>query len=315
VESSALAVIPVLTGNEWDSSMAVEGFSFQPGRPPDPHMQFISPDFFKTMKIPVLAGRDFRMSDDRGAPKVCIVNETFAKKYFKGGNALGRHIGMGGDPGTKLDIEIIGVVRDTKYESMRDEVPEEVYRPYRQMDFVDGMMTYVRTSRPSEQIFPNIRQLVNNMDPNLPITAMRTLEVQKENSLVTERMVATLATGFGILATLLAAIGLYGVMAYMVAQRTREIGVRMALGAERTDVVWLIMKEVLVLAAAGVGLGLPASWSLTRFAKSQLYGIQPTDALSIALAVCGIALVAIASGYIPARRATLIDPMRALRWE
>ncbi len=315
VESSAFAVIPVLSGDEWDNSIAIEGFSHSPTDMPDPHMQFISPDYFRTMNIPILKGRDFRMSDGREAPKVCIVNEKFAKRYFKDGNALGRHIGMGGNPGTKLDIEIVGVVRDTKYESMRDEIPVEVYEPYHQVNFVLGMMAYVRTARLPEQAFLSIRQVVNGLDSNLPVSDMKTLEMQQAESLITERLVATLSTGFGILATLLATIGLYGVMAYMVAQRTREIGIRMALGAASFDVLWLVMKEVLQLVAIGVAIGLPAAWALTRFAKSQLYGIQPNDALTIALATAGIALVAIFSGYIPARRATLVDPMRALRWE
>jgi ABC-type antimicrobial peptide transport system permease subunit len=222
---------------------------------------------------------------------------------------------MGGNPGTKLDIEIIGVARDTKYESMRDEIPFEVYRPYNQVPFVIGMMAYVRTARLPEQAFLSIRQVVNGLDPNLPVTEMKTLDKQQEESLITERLVASLSTAFGILATLLATIGLYGVMAYTVAQRTREIGIRMALGAEAVHVLWLVMKEVLELVAIGVAIGLPVSWALTRFAKSQLYGIQPNDALTISLATAGIALVAILSGYIPARRATLVDPMRALRWE
>ena len=315
VESSALAVIPVLSGDEWDNSVSIEGFSHKPTEAPDPHMQFISPDYFRTMNIPILAGRDFRMSDGRDAPKVCIVNERFAKRYFKDGNALGRHIGMGGNPGTKLDIEIIGVARDTKYESMRDEIPFEVYEPYHQMPFVIGMIAYVRTARLPEQAFSSIRQVVNGLDANLPVSDMKTLEKQQEESLITERLVASLSTAFGILATLLATIGLYGVMAYMVAQRTREIGIRMALGAGGVHVLWLVMREVLQLVAIGVAIGLPAAWALTRFAKSQLYGIQPNDGLTIALATAGIALVAILSGYIPARRATLVDPMRALRWE
>ncbi len=315
VESAALAVMPVLTGNEWDSSMAVEGFAHKPSETPDPHMNFVSPDYFKTMQIPILIGRDFRMTDGKTAPKVCIVNEKFARKYFKDGNALGRHVGMGGDPGTKLDIEIVGVVRDTKYEGMRDEVPLEVYRPYHQMEFALGMYAYVRTARDPEQVFSSVRRVVNNLDPNLPVFGMKTLEKQMDESLVTERLVATLSTGFGFLATLLAAVGLYGVLAYMVAQRTREIGVRMALGAASADVVWLVMKEVCILAGIGIAIGLPAAYALTRFVKSQLYGIEPNDAFTIAAAVIGIAGVAMLSGYLPARRATLVDPMRALRWE
>jgi predicted permease len=315
VESSTLAVIPVLSDDEWDNSVTVEGFTNTATNTPDPHMQYATPDFFKTMQIPILMGRDFRMTDAKGTPKVCIVNEKFARKFFKDGNAIGRHIGMGGDPGTKLDIEIVGVVRDTKYENMREEIPIEVYQPYNQVDFVLGMMAYVRTSRSPEQTFSAIRQTVNRLDPNLPLAEMKTLETQQEESLITERLVATLSSGFGILATLLAAIGLYGVMAYMVAQRTREIGVRMALGAASSDVLWLVMQEVLILAGIGIAIGLPAALALTRFAKSQLYGVQPNDAFTMALSIVGIAAVAILSGYIPARRATLVDPMRALRWE
>src|SRR5450755_4151408 len=315
VESSSLAIIPVLSGDEWDSSMAVEGFQHKPTEAPDPHMQFISPDYFKTMNVPILLGRDFRMTDGKGAPQVCIVNEKFARRFFKDGLAVGRHIGMGGDPGTKLDIEIIGVARDTKYESMRDEVPLEVYRPYHQMEFVLGIYAYVRTARQPEQAFWSIRQVVNNLDPNLPVFQMKTIESQMEESLITERLVATLSTGFGILATLLAAIGLYGVMAYMVAQRTREIGVRMALGAASGDVLWLVMKDVVVLAGIGIAVDLPAAWALTRMVKSQLYGIQPNDMLTIVAATLGIACVALLPGYVPARKAVRVEPMIALRWE
>jgi predicted permease len=315
VESSSLAVMAVLTGDEWDSSMAVEGFQHKPSDTPDPHMQFISPDYFTTMNIPILLGRDFRTTDGRSAPKVCIVNEKFARRFFKDGLAVGKHIGMGGDPGTKLDIEIIGVVRDTKYESMREEVPLEVYRPYHQMEFVLGMYAYVRTARQPEQAFSSIRQVVNGLDPNLPLFQMKTIEAQMEDSLITERLVATLSTGFGVLATLLAAIGLYGVMAYLVAQRTREIGVRMALGAATGDVVWLVMKDVLILAGIGIAVGLPAALALTRVVKSQLYGIQPNDAMTIVASTLGIACVALLAGYIPARKASRVDPMRALRWE
>jgi predicted permease len=315
VESASLAVMPILAGNEWDSSMAVEGYQNKPTEAPDPHMQFVSPDYFKTMRIPVLLGRDFRMTDGRGAPMVCIVNEKFARRFFKSGLAIGKHIGMGGDPGTKLDIEIVGVVHDTKYESMRDDVPLEVYRPYHQMDFVIGMYAYVRTAHRPEQAFAGIRRVVNSLDPNLPIFQMKTIETQMEESLITERLVATLSSGFGTLATLLAAIGLYGVMAYIVAQRTREIGVRMALGASGRDVVKLVMRDVFILTGIGIGIGLPAAWGLSRMVSSQLYGIQPNDAMTIAAATLGIAFVALLAGYVPALRATRVDPMRALRWE
>jgi len=255
------------------------------------------------------------MSDVRGAPKVCIVNEKFARRFFRDGTAIGRHIGMGGDPGTKLDIEIVGVVGDTKYESMRDEVPLEVYQPSHQVDFVIGMTAYVRTTRQAEQTFAAVRQVVNRLDPNLPVSNLKTLEKQQEESLITERLVAILSSGFGILATLLAAIGLYGVMAYQVTQRTREIGVRMAVGARSGQVVWVVMREVLLLAGIGIAIGLPAALGVTSLVKSQLYGLQPFDTTTIALAVIGIAAAATLSGYLPALRATKVDPVSALRCE
>lgn len=313
VESSTLAVVPVLEDNEWDNWVSVETYKAKPGEWIDPHVNFVSPDYFKTLEVPMLMGRDFRMTDGRGQPKVIIVNEKFARRYFAGGNALGRHMGMGGDPGTKLDMEIIGIVRDSKYENMRDEMPLEVFLPYHQRDYVNGMSAYVRTTRDPEQLFNVIRRLVNGLDANLPLYRVKTLEEQVDNSLVTERLVASLSTAFGLLATLLAAIGLYGVMAFTVAQRTREIGVRMALGALSGDVLWLVMKEVLV--AIGIAIGLPAAWGVTGLVKTQLYGITPNDPLSIALATLGIAFVALMAGYVPARRATRVDPMRALRWE
>jgi len=314
VEASSLAVVPVLENDEWDNWITVENYTAKAGEWVDPHMNYVSPDYFKTLDVPIFQGRDFRATDTQGGPKVAIVNEKFAKRYLPGG-ALGRHIGMRGDPGTKTDIEIIGIVRDSKYESLRDEMPFEVFVPYPQTEFVNGMSAYIRTTRAPEQVFTVVRQVVNGLDSNLPLYRIKTLEKQLDNSLVTERLVASLSSAFGFLATLLAAIGLYGVMAYTVARRTREIGVRMALGAASRDVVWLVMKEVLVLAGIGVGIGLPLAWGLTSLVKAQLYGITPNDPLSIALATLGIALVAALAGYVPALRATRVDPIRALRFE
>ena len=315
VESSGLAVVPILADNEWDNSMSVESYNAKPGEWIDPHVNFVSPDYFKTLDLPIMLGRDFRITDVNGAPKVAIINEKFAKQYFGGASAIGRHLGMGGDPGTKLDIEVVGVVRDAKYESMREEMPLEVYTPYTQQSFVLGMNAYVRTARDPDQVFSSVRRVVNNLDPNLPVFDMKTLETQMAETLITERLVASLSSAFGFLATLLAAIGLYGVMAYTVARRTREIGIRMALGAARGDVVWLVMKEVLVLVAIGIAVGLPASWAVTGLVQSQLYGIKPNDLLTIVMATLGITAIALLAGYVPARRATMVDPMRALRWE
>ncbi len=315
VKSASLAVMPVLRDNEWDSTVSVEGYSAKAGEWIDPHMNFIAPGYFRTMEVPILAGRDFDQRDDLNSMKVAIVNEKFARRYLGGVNAIGRHIGMGGDPGTKTDITVIGVVRDTKYENMRDEMPIELYRPYRQTQFVEGMNAYIRTERDPQELFDTMRRQVQHLDANVPVVDMRTLEKQMEISLLTERLVASLSAAFALLATLLAGIGLYGVMAYTVARRTREIGIRMALGAFSGNVIWLVMREVLLLVGVGMAIGLPAAWGLSRLVQAQLYGMTPNDPSTIVLAVAGISAVAAMAGFFPARKATRVDPMRALRWE
>jgi len=243
------------------------------------------------------------------------VNERFAKKYFGDGTAVGRHFGFGGDPGTKTDIEIVGVVKDAKYVNMRDTIPMQDFVPYDQMDMMTSVTFYTRTQLDPEPMYASIRHTVHEIDSNMPLYDMRTLEAQLDQSLNTERLIAFLAAVFGLLATVLAAIGLYGVMAYNVGRRTREIGIRMALGAHGRTVTWLVMKEVLVLLGIGVAIALPAAWGLTRLVQSQLYGITPNDPLSIAAATAAIAAVAALAGFLPARRATRIDPVRALRYE
>jgi predicted permease len=315
VQCASLAVVPVLSGDEWDSSIAIEGYPRKQGEQMNPHMNYISPGFFKTLGIPVVLGRDFTERDETGAPKVAVVNQKFVKRFFGDRNPIGHRIGMGGDPGTKFDITIVGVAGDTKYESLRDEVPIELYLPYPQMGFATSITAYVRSGQPASSALPALRSLVQSLDSNLPIYEARSMTEQADRSLVTERLVASLASGFGVLATLLAAMGLYGVMAYTVTRRTREIGIRMALGARRGDVAWLVMREVLILLAVGLVIGVPAALGLSRFVQAQLYGIKPADAATMALAIVGIATVASLAGYLPGRRATRVDPMQALRWE
>ncbi len=314
VESHTFAVVPVLEDNEWDNWVTIEGYSAKQDERPDPHMQFCSPGFFQTLKIPVLLGRDFTDRDVAGAPKVGIVNQKFVKRYFGDANPLGRHIGMGIDPGTKTDIQIVGVVGDTKYESLRDEIPYELYVPAAQSG-PNGGTVYVRAPGDPTSMFNTLRAAVRGVDAGVPMYDMRTLDHQMEISLLTERLLATLSSVFGCLATLLAALGLYGVMAFMVARRTREIGIRMALGAGQGSVVWMVLRETLTLAGIGVAIGLVGAYAVTRLIQTQLFGVQPTDLLTMAAASLGIAAVTALAGYIPARRATAIDPMSALRWE
>jgi len=315
IEAETLAMIPVLQDNEWDNWVTIEGYTPKQGETPDPHMQYCSTGFFAALKIPILLGRDFTLKDAVGAPKVGIVNQKLAHRYFGGANPLGRHVGMGIDPGTKMDIEIVGVAGDTKYENMSEEVPYELYIPYAQLDFVNGMTVYLRAHGDPTNAFNTIRRVVREVDPVVPMYDLRTLDNQIEISLFTQRLLATLSSVFGGIATLLAALGLYGVMAFMVARRTREIGIRMALGAATGSVVWMVMREVLLVAAIGVLIGTGAAWAATRLIQAQLFGIKATDLATMTAAALGIVVVSAVSGYFPARRATTVDPVRALRWE
>jgi ABC-type antimicrobial peptide transport system permease subunit len=207
------------------------------------------------------------------------------------------------------------VVKDIKYTNLRDDIPVQMFVPYLGSHYVGGMTVYLRTSLDPVQAFSAVRAQIRQLDANLPIYAMRTVDEQIANSLLIERLIAGLSTIFGCLATLLATIGLYGVMAYTVERRTREIGIRMALGAVRGDVVWLVMREVVVLVVIGIAGGLVAALGLTRYVQSQLFGVTRTDPTTMALAALGLAAVACLAGYIPALRASRSDPMHALRYE
>jgi len=326
VQSVGLAGVRILEDNEWDSNVTVEGFT--PDKPDDqaqPYMNVISPNYFATMGVPIIVGRDFRATDNhevKHGPEewnwnatTVIINDKFAKKFFPNRNPVGLHLGFGTDPGTPTDMEIIGVVKDFKYTNLRDEIPAQAFLPYLGQRFLGEMTVYVRTTADPNQLMSSIRSKLADLDSNIPLYAMRTTEVQINNSLSSERMIASLSAVFGLLATLLAVIGLYGVMAYTVAQRTREVGIRMALGAARGNVIWMVMREVMVLVAIGVIAGVSAALALTRVVQSQLFGLTPHDPLTLALAAAVLALVACAAGYIPALRASRLDPVTALRYE
>jgi len=321
-----LASVRILEDNEWDSGMSVEGFTpGKPGEHAEPYMNQISPNYFATLGVPMVAGRDFTIKDNQKvrhgpeswnwAPTTILINEKFSKKYFAGRNPIGLHLGFGTDPGTHTDMEVIGVVKDFKYTNLRDEIPEQAFIPYLGSPFLGEMTVYLRTIVDPNQLMSAVRSRVRDMDSNLPVYAMRTTEVQINNSLSTERMIASLSAVFGFLATLLAVIGLYGVMAYTVAQRTREVGIRMALGAQRWDVLRMVISESLLLVASGVAIGLGAVLAAGRLVASLLFGLASTDAPTIAVAIAVMVLVSAFAGYLPARRASRVDPMAALHYE
>ncbi|HKT79285.1 MAG TPA: ABC transporter permease [Vicinamibacterales bacterium] len=314
VTSVAMATMPILSGDEWDSSMSVEGHRAKDGEDMQAWMNALSPGYFETMRIPLLEGRDFRTTDARETREVnvAIVNRQFAEHFFGQESALGKHIGFGLGPSTKLSIEIIGVVANALYEGPRQGIRRQVYLP---VYGKNSGIIYVRTGSASSTIYTTIRNEVKQVDAAMPVYEMKTVEGQLDETLLTDRLIALLAAGFGLVATLLASIGLYGVMAFVVAQRRKELGIRLALGAQPRMVIWMVMREVILLLAIGLAVGIPAGLGLGRYVASQLYGIQPHDAFTAASAVILLALVSAAAGLIPARRASRIDPMLALRQE
>jgi predicted lysophospholipase L1 biosynthesis ABC-type transport system permease subunit len=243
------------------------------------------------------------------------VNREFAKHFFGDRSPIGRHVGFGTGPKSKLDIEIVGVTENTLYEGPREGIHRQVFVPFAQSDFPASATFYVRAATGSAAMFGPVRQKVQELDRSMPIYDMKTVESRLDETLSTERLIAVLSAAFGGLATLLAAIGLYGVMAFVVARRTKEIGLRMALGAPQRSVVWMVMRETLLLLGIGLALGLPSAYLLSRYVSSQLFGVKANDIGTALAALAILGAVAAGAGFLPARRASTIDPMNALRHE
>jgi predicted permease len=311
---AAIARVQLLTGGSWNNYVTVASHQ-RITTDRLVHMNAVSPEFFATLGAGMIAGRDFEEGDARGTgedgPRVAIVNEAFAQRYFGGRSPLGARISQQTGPDAKPDIEVVGVVANITYRGMREEW-EQVYFP---LISPEGGHFYIRVRGTSEAALHSIRTILREAEPTLPITYFRTLDDQVSRSLNTERMLATLSTGFGTLALLLSLVGLYGVMSFTVTQRTREIGVRVALGATRLATVWLVLRDALMMLAAGVGLALPCFWALSRLVESQLYAVKPTDPATIVLATVGLCTTGLVSALVPALHASAVNPTEALRCE
>lgn len=309
----AAGMVPLLSGSNWGNRVRVQGFEAGPDTDMGSSFNQVGPGYLRTLGIPLLAGREFTRADATDAPKVAIVNEAFARKFNLGRDAVGKHIGTG--PGTELDLEIVGLMQDAKYSQVKQVVPPQFFVPYRQAGQAGQMTFYVRTALDPEVFLSTIRPIVARLDPNLPVEDLRTMPQQINENVFLDRMMSVLSTAFASLATILAAIGLYGVLSYTIAQRTREIGLRMALGADRGRVRGMVLRQVAGMTGIGGVLGLAGAVGLGRAAESLLYEIQGRDpAVLIASAVL-LSVVAFGAGAVPAERAATIDPMRALRYE
>jgi predicted permease len=315
VTSAAASMVPLVSGNSWGNSLTVQGF--QSGPDTDTHSRFnvIGPGFFHTVGMPLLAGRDFTRADALGRQKVAIVNEAFVKKFNLGREAIGKYMGDGVGNETKLDTLIVGVAKDAKYAGVKDPVPPTYWTPYRQDEHIGFIRFYVRTTLNEDELMRTIPAVIKRLDASLPVEDLRTMDMQVKENLFLDRMISTLSAGFAVLATLLAAVGLYGVLAYTITQRTKEFGVRMALGADASRVRGMVLGQVGRMTLVGAIIGVAAAYGLGRVAASLLYEMEGHDPFVFGLSVVMLGLVALGAGFLPAHRASRLDPVRALRYE
>jgi predicted permease len=281
----------------------------------DSTFNFVGPQFFEVMGIPMVMGRSLDWRDMSAVPRVAVINESLARRSFGAGSPIGKRFRW--DFKNEWDVEVVGVVKDARYDRLRSKPPDTIYTPYTQNPFGwrDAMSFEVRIVGPTASATAGIRRAVADVDPMLPLTEMKTQEDQIDGTLTQERMFASLVSLFGVITLVLACVGLYGLVAYSVTSRTREIGVRMALGADRYRVLRLLLGQVTMCILAGLAVGLPLTWALTRVIQSQFYGIQAHDPASLVLASGAVAIVALLAAFLPARRAMRIDPINALRYE
>ncbi|MGA9355395.1 MAG: ABC transporter permease [Terriglobales bacterium] len=316
VSSVAATTDPELANDTETGNISIAGYAQKPDENMQVEQPNISADYFSTLQMPLLAGRAFGVQDTATAQKVAVVNESLARHFFGDPQqALGHYLGNGAGTGVKTDIAIVGVVKDAHHTNLREPIANTVFTPYVQLPEPLSMTFYVRTRQQPQNAESTIRRAMQTLDSRLVLDTFRTMDAQIDNSLTAERVIALLATSFGVLAALMAAVGLYGVLAYSTTQRTSEIGIRMALGASRASVVKMVVFEVFWLAGISIAVTLPLSLLLMSTVRSQLYGISSSDPLTLLMMTVLVILVALASALLPARRAAKVEPMRALRYE
>ena len=313
VTSVSASTVPMLGGNNWGTSVSVQGFQGGPDVDKNSMTNLIGTDYFRSLGIPLISGREFTRTDAAKTLKVAIVNEQFAKKFNLGRDVVGKRMNSGNS--NELDTEIVGLVGNAKYSDVKDEVPPVFYRPYRQTNRLNAISFYIRTALDPEQLLRSIPPVMSKIDPTLPVENPRTLPQQVRLNITFDRAIGIMSATFAGVATILAAIGLYGVLAYTVAQRTREIGVRMALGAAPGKVRAMVLKHVGWMTAIGGVIGLAAAVGAGRFAESLLFQLNGHDPMVLTISVLALACIALLAGFVPAQRASRVDPIKALRYE
>ena len=315
VRSAAATNDPELSNTNRTTNITVAGYQPREGEDTNVEWKYVSSRYFSTLQMPLLAGRELADQDQASAQKVAVVNESFARHYFKQPqDAIGQYFGQGAG-GIKIDTQIVGVARDAKHTNVRGDIHRAVFTPFLQDQHPHQLVFYVRTWQAPESAEATIREAMTTLDSNLVLNNFRTMQEQVDDNLINERVIAFLALSFGVLAAIMAAIGVYGVLAYSTEQRTREIGIRIALGATRITIIRMVLVEVLWLAGIGIAAGLPLSLLFAHAVRSQLFGVSNSDPFTLGVVVVLVAAVAFVSAALPARRAASVDPMVALRYE
>jgi predicted permease len=316
VGAVSAGMVPIFAGSNWGTSVSVEGFESGPDIDSNARLNMVASGYFSTLGIPLIAGREFTDDDTLDTPRVAIINQAFAEKFgLDPRRSVGKRMTDGGSGAPELDVEIVGVIENARYAEVKQVVPPMFFTPYRQNKSIGSITFYLRSDGDPDQVLRAVPGVIEQLDPNLPVEEIRTLEMQVRENVAGDRMISVLSTAFASLATLLAAVGLYGVLAYTVAQRTREIGVRMALGASARTVRGMVLVQLGKMTAIGVVIGLAGALALGTAAQSLLFELSGTDPMVTAAAILALFVVALLAGYLPARRASRVDPMRALRYE